>query len=50
MVKLLKSEKTKNESKPEVIKPFFMLDSAEHEFLNAYKYKNIKQVSFFRLR
>ena len=26
---------------------FFMLDSAEHEILNAHKYKNIKKCSFF---
>ena len=24
-----------------------MLNSAEHEFLNVHKYKNVKQVSFF---
>ena len=30
---------------PEVIK-IFMLISAEHEILNAHKYKNIKKPSF----
>ena len=29
-------------SGPEVIKLFFMLNSDEHEILNAHKYKNIK--------
>ena len=33
---------------PEVIKLFFMLNSAEHEILNARKYKNIKKFSFFQ--
>ena len=32
---------------PEVIKLFFMLNSVEHEILNAHKYKNIKKFSFF---
>ena len=32
---------------PEVIKPF-MLNSAEHEILNAHKYKNTKKFSFFQ--
>ena len=32
---------------PEVIKLFSMLYSTEHEFLNARKYKNIKNFSFF---
>ena len=38
------------ESGPEVIKPFFMLNSVEHEILNAHKYKNFKKFRFFRLR
>ena len=29
----------------EVIKDFFMLNSAEHEILNASKYENIKNIS-----
>ena len=29
-------------------KTFFMLNSAEHEILNAYKYKNIKKLSIFQ--
>ena len=33
----------------EVIKNF-MITSAEHEILNAHKYKNIKKFSIFRLR
>ena len=28
-------------------KTFFMLNSTEHEILNAHKYKNIKKFSFF---
>ena len=32
---------------PDVIKLFFMLNSAEHEILNAQKYKTIKTLSFF---
>ena len=33
---------------PEVIKLFFMLNSAEHEILNVHKYKNIKKLSIFQ--
>ena len=33
---------------PEVIKLFFMLNSAEHELLNAHKYENIKNFSIFQ--
>ena len=29
-------------------KTFFMLNSVEHEILNAHKYKNIKKSSFFQ--
>ena len=29
-------------------KTFFMLNSAEHEILNAHKYKNIKKFSIFQ--
>ena len=29
-------------------KTFFMLNSVEHEILNAHKYKNIKTFSFFQ--
>ena len=32
------------------LKTFFMLNSAEHEILNAHKYKNNKEFSFFLLR
>ena len=35
---------------PEVIKSFSLLNSAEHEILNAHKCKNIKKFSLFRLR
>ena len=31
---------------PEVIKTFFVLNSTEHEILNAHKYKNIKKFGF----
>ena len=34
----------------EVTKLFFVPNSAEHEFLNAHKYKNIKKFSFFRAK
>ena len=32
---------------PEVIKLFFVLNSTEHEILNAHKYKNIKKFGLF---
>ena len=35
-------------SGPEVIKLFFMLNSTEHEILNAHKYETIKKSSFFQ--
>ena len=31
-------------------KTFFMLNSTEHEILNAYKYKNTKKSAFSKLR
>ena len=31
-------------TEPEVIKLYFMFNSAEHEILNAYKYKNIMKL------
>ena len=31
-------------------KTFFMLNSVEHEILNAHMYKDIKEFGFFRLR
>ena len=33
--------------RPRGYKTFFMLNSVEHEILNAYKYKNIKKFGFF---
>ena len=33
---------------PEVIKLFFVLNSAEHKILNAHKYKKIKKFSIFQ--
>ena len=33
---------------PKVVKEFFMLNSAEHEILNAHKYKNIKKFSILQ--
>ena len=33
---------------PRGYKTFFMLNSVEHEILNAHKYKNIKKFSFFQ--
>ena len=35
---------------PRGYKTFFMLNSGEHEILDAHKYKNIKKSNFFRLR
>ena len=35
-----------NRTGPEVVK-IFMLSSGKHEILNAHKYKNIKNFSFF---
>ena len=35
------------ESQPRGYKTFFVLNSAEHEILNANKYKNVKNFSFF---
>ena len=32
---------------PRGYKTFFMLNSVEHEMLNAHKYKNIKKFGFF---
>ena len=32
---------------PQDYKTYFMLNSVEHEILNAHKYKNIKKFSFF---
>ena len=32
---------------PEIISKHAQLSSAEHEFVNAHKYKNIKRFSFF---
>ena len=33
--------------RPRGYKTFFMLNSVEHEILNAHKYKNIKKLGFF---
>ena len=33
---------------PQVIKIFFMLNSAGHEISNAHKYQNIKKFSFYQ--
>ena len=35
------------ENRPRVYKTFIMLNSAEHEILNAHKYKNIKKFGVF---
>ena len=35
-----------NDSCPRGYKTFFMLNSAEHEIVNAHRYKNIKKFSF----
>ena len=39
-----------NGARPRGYKTFFMLNSVEHEILNAHKYINIKKFGFFRLR
>ena len=44
-------KRTENQTPgPEVIKLFFMLNSFEHEILNAHKYKNIKKFSCFKIQ
>ena len=35
---------------PRGYKTFFMLNSVEHEILNAHKYKNIKKLGFLGLK
>ena len=37
----------KEQTRPRGYKTFSMLNSAEHEILNAHKYKNVKNFSFF---
>ena len=36
------------QSGPKVIKLFFMLNSVDHEILNARKFRNIKKFSFIQ--
>ena len=36
-----------SENRPRGYKTFFMLNSVEHEILNAHKYKNIKKLGLF---
>ena len=38
------------ETRPQGYKTFSMLYSAEHEILNAFKYENMKKLSFFRVK
>ena len=33
---------------PRYYKTYFMLNSVEHEILNAHKYRNIKKFGFFK--
>ena len=40
-------EVTEYTARPRGYKTFFMLNSADHEILNAYKYKNIEKFGFF---
>ena len=40
-------EVTEYTARPRDYITFFMLNSAEHEILNAYKYKNIEKFGFF---
>ena len=37
-------------TRPRGYKTFFVLNSVEHEILNAHKYKNIKKSDIFRPR
>ena len=47
-IKTDRSEQTlQRQIRPLGCKTSFMLNSAEHEILNAHKYKNIKKFSFF---
>ena len=41
---------TKMKIWPRGYKTFFVLNSAEHEILNAHKYKNIKKFGLFKAR
>ena len=40
--------KTRLEIRPRGYKTFFVLNSVEHEILNAHKYKNIKKFGIFK--
>ena len=46
----LSLEHLKSISGPEIIKLFFRHNSAEHEILNAPKYKTIQKFGFFRFK
>ena len=37
-------------TRPRGYKTFFVLNSVEHEILNAYKYKNIKKLGLFKVQ
>ena len=39
---------TTREIRPRCYKTFFMLNSVEHEILNAHKYQNIKKFGLFK--
>ena len=39
--------KVKEHTSPRGYKIFFILNSVEHEILNAHKYENIKKFGFF---
>ena len=37
-------------TRPRGYKTFFVLNSVEHEILNAHKYKNVKKLGLFKAR
>ena len=46
--KALTGKVTLYKDRPRGYKTFFMLNSVEHEILNAHKYKNIKKFGLFK--
>ena len=45
---MFKRAVSRNESWPRGYKTFFVLNSVEHEILNAHKYKNTKKFGLFK--
>ena len=44
----LRMQSQRKEHRPRGYKTFFVLNSVEHEILNAHKYKNIKKFGHFK--